>query len=305
MNVIKMGGYLQGALYWRAKLRTKEQRRLGRGNLSGAYFIKSLSKATGTPLSEVKRIGTYQILSYFSGLIRTMDALVDEVGIKPQDAAANPNYIFYRNKFIAAIDKSPLDIRKKNAIKRIFSRDEKLMINALADAHNHGLPIAESIAHKERTAGQCFRTTTKIFLAAHGNKKGGNGGLINAMENLFMAAQMADDLHDLHEDHNVRLNMVNPILAKFKPELERVEASQSRAKSMRWLRRNAPRTVASAEMHMRNYLAAANRHHPEITGLIAPGFDFFLRHRRVFDAISNVDSTHKRMRIDRTELQEH
>ena len=144
------------------------------------------------------------------------------------------------SRFVGQVKKLPLTKQERNAIIRLVADFRKNAIAALVKFEKNPNPTKQDILMvKENTTGSMAVVGISVLNICERIPKKEARELEEAFSNLFMAAQIADDIFDLRIDRQNRVPNLALVVLKEHPQ-ELNKALKRQKITMLWFRRSCP-----------------------------------------------------------------
>ncbi len=160
-------------------------------------------------------------------------------------------------RFTSFVVRMPLDKKTKKRIIKIFAEMRRAVFKEYLEEMKLGYFAAPEkvIAWKENTTGRAFEDFGNIIALLNGLSEKDAELAGKALRNWALAAQIADDIRDLHLDYGRNLNFFVSFLTKYPEEKKLIEKDlKNRRVSLKWLEKRAPRTLSEIKNLFYKYL---------------------------------------------------
>ncbi|MCD6478342.1 MAG: class 1 isoprenoid biosynthesis enzyme [Candidatus Diapherotrites archaeon] len=159
--------------------------------------------------------------------------------------------------FASLISGMPLKNKTKKQILKIFAEMRRDVFNEYLREMELGYFAGpdEVISWKENTTGRAFEAFGKIMALINGFSEKEAELVGRALRNWSLAAQIADDIRDLHLDYGQNQNIFVAFLTQHPEEKEAVERDLGKRRvAIKWLEKRAPKTLSEVKALFYRYL---------------------------------------------------
>ncbi|MCD6247159.1 MAG: class 1 isoprenoid biosynthesis enzyme [Candidatus Diapherotrites archaeon] len=159
--------------------------------------------------------------------------------------------------FISLISRMPLKNKTKKQILKIFAETRRAVFREYLKEMELGYFASPDkvISWKENTTGKGFEALGKIMALLNDLSEEEAKLAGKALRNWSLAAQIADDMRDLHLDYGRNQNIFVSFLTRHPEEKEAVERGlRSKRVTIKWLEKRAPKTLNEVRALFYRYL---------------------------------------------------
>ncbi len=158
------------------------------------------------------------------------------------------------SQFVSQVKSLPLTKPEREEIFHLVQEFRRSMLSALTEFEKSPKPTTQDIIKmKEGTTGNMGRVGISVLNVCERIPKEKRKELEDAFSNSFMAGQIVDDIVDMELDHKNEVpNIALEVLKEHPIELEK--ALKRRKISIRWLRKNCPKSYNQLKNLFESYI---------------------------------------------------